>query len=114
MVIEVLNGCGLTQVQIGSLTGLHQNRLSDYKTGKHEPKEYSVFAAFADGLALPSAARQALGLDADLRTAGEIGVWCGPACLVIPVRRPSRAPQWPGAGAASAGLGCRGGIGRIG
>jgi hypothetical protein len=32
------------------LTGLHQNRLSDYKTGKHRPKEYSVFAAFADGL----------------------------------------------------------------
>ena len=74
MVIEILNSSGLTQGQIGTLTGLHQNRLSDYKTGKHVPKEYSVFASFADGLALPSAARQALGLDADSRSAGEIGV----------------------------------------
>ena len=63
-VIAVLEKHGLTQVQMASLTGLHQNRLSNYKTGKHEPKEYSVFAAFADGLGLPAAARQALGLDA--------------------------------------------------
>jgi Helix-turn-helix domain len=61
-VLEEKNG--LTQGQMASLTGLHQNRLSDYKTGKHKPKEYSVFAAFADGLGLPSAARRALGLDA--------------------------------------------------
>jgi len=33
-------------------------RLSDYKTGKHPPKEYSVFAAFATGWAA-AAARQA-------------------------------------------------------
>ena len=63
-VIAVFNANGLTQGQIASLTGLHQNRLSNYKTGKHEPKEISVFAAFADGLGLPTAARQALGLDA--------------------------------------------------
>jgi transcriptional regulator with XRE-family HTH domain len=52
-VIAVLNEQGLTQGQMASLTGLHQNRLSDYKTGKHRPEEYSVFASFADGLGLP-------------------------------------------------------------
>ena len=35
--IAVLNENGVTQGQIASLTGLHQNRLSDYKTGKHRP-----------------------------------------------------------------------------
>ena len=59
---------------MASLTGLHQNRLSDYKTGKHRPKEYSVFAAFADGLGLPPTARQALGLDASPSAAAGIGV----------------------------------------
>ena len=61
-VIAAFEEGGLTQGQMASLTGLHQNRLSDYKTGKHKPKEYSVFAAFADGLGLPPAARQALAL----------------------------------------------------
>jgi hypothetical protein len=28
MVIEILNGSGLAQGQIGALTGLHQNRLA--------------------------------------------------------------------------------------
>jgi len=60
-VIAVLEKNGLTQVQMAGLTGLHQNRLSDYKLGKHEPKEYSVFAAFADGVGFPPAARQAFG-----------------------------------------------------
>ena len=73
-VITVLNENGVTQGQIASLTGLHQNRLSDYKTGKHRPKEYSVFAAFADGLGLPPAARQALGLDGSSPAAAGIGV----------------------------------------
>jgi len=73
-IIAVFEKNGLTQVQMASLTGLHQNRLSDYKLGKHEPKEYSVFAAFADGLGFPSAARQALGLDADRPAAAGIGV----------------------------------------
>ena len=39
-VIAVLEENGLTQGQMASLTGLHQNRLSDYKTGKHKPKDY--------------------------------------------------------------------------
>ncbi len=73
-VIAVLNENRVTQEQISSLTGLHQNRLSNYKTGKHAPKEYSVFASFADGLGLPPAARQALGLDGSSPTAAGIGV----------------------------------------
>jgi transcriptional regulator with XRE-family HTH domain len=73
-VIAVLNANGLTQGQMASLTGLHQNRLSDYKTGKHQPKEYSIFAAFADGLGLPPGARQALGLDAGGPAGAGIGV----------------------------------------
>ena len=39
-VIAAFEEGGLTQGQMASLTGLHQNRLSDYKTGKHKPKEY--------------------------------------------------------------------------
>jgi transcriptional regulator with XRE-family HTH domain len=73
-VIAVFNANGLTQGQMASLTGLHQNRLSDYKTGKHQPKEYSIFAAFADGLGLPPSARQALGLDASAPADAGIGV----------------------------------------
>ena len=73
-VIAVFEENGLTQGQMASLTGLHQNRLSDYKTGKHRPKDYSVFAAFADGLGLPPAARHALGLDASAPTAAGIGL----------------------------------------
>ena len=37
-------------------------------------RSYSVFAAFADGLGLPPAARQALGLDASPPAAAGIGV----------------------------------------
>jgi transcriptional regulator with XRE-family HTH domain len=70
----VLNANGLTQQQMASLTGLHQNRLSNYKTGKHPPKEYSVFASFADGLGLAPAARKALGLDAGSSTTAGLGV----------------------------------------
>ena len=73
-VIAVLEENGLTQGQTGSLTGLHQNRLSDYKRGKHKPKEYSVFLAFAGGLGLPSAARRALGLGATSPGAAGVGV----------------------------------------
>ena len=73
-VIGIFEENGLTQSQMASLTGLHQNRLSNYKTRKHEPKEYSVFAAFADGLGFPSAARQALGLDGSPPAPAGIGV----------------------------------------
>jgi transcriptional regulator with XRE-family HTH domain len=97
-VIAVLNENGVTQEQIASLTGLHQNRLSDYKTGKHRPKEYSVFAAFADGLGLPPAVRQALGLDASPSDAARIGV---------PQPRPAPfaeiSPEYPDTSARAAG-----------
>jgi len=97
-VIAVLNENHLTQGQMASLTGLHQNRLSNYKTGLHEPKEYSVFASFADGLGLPPAARQALGLDASPPAAGGIGV---------PQQRPAPAAEisleYPGTPAQAAG-----------
>jgi transcriptional regulator with XRE-family HTH domain len=83
-VIATFNENGLTQGQMASLTGLHQNRLSNYKTGKHEPKEISVFAAFADGLGLPTAARQALGLDASPATA---------AGIIVPQQRPAPAAE---------------------
>src|SRR5260370_28292460 len=73
-VVAVVEKNGITQVRMASLTGLHQNRLSDYKTGKHRPKEYSVFASFADGMGFPAAARQALGLDATPPEAAGIGV----------------------------------------
>jgi transcriptional regulator with XRE-family HTH domain len=55
-VIGVFEKNGLTQSQMASLTGLHQVQLSNYKTGKHRPKEISVFAAFADGLGVPRSA----------------------------------------------------------
>jgi hypothetical protein len=85
-VIAVLNANGLTQGQIASLTGLHQNRLSNYKTGKHRPEEYSVFAAFADGLGLPPAARQAPGLDTSSSGAAGMGVPQPSGHLHRPVR----------------------------
>ena len=89
---------GLTQGQMASLTGLHQNRLSDYRTGKHRPEEYSVFAAFADGLGLPPLARQALGLDASQPPATGMGV---------PQPRPASAAEisleYPGTPAQAAG-----------
>jgi hypothetical protein len=70
-VIAALNENGERKGRLPVLfTGLHQNRLSDYKTGKHQPKEYSVFAAFADGLGLPQAASRALGMGADSPAAG--------------------------------------------
>jgi len=73
-VIAVLNENGVTQGRIAGLTGLHPNRLSGDKTGKHRPTEYSVFAAFAAGLGLPPVARQALGLDGSSPAVAGIGV----------------------------------------
>jgi tetratricopeptide (TPR) repeat protein len=59
--LTVLGANGVTQVQISSLTGIPQGRLSEYKTHKHDP-ELSTVEAFADGLRLPPAARLAFGL----------------------------------------------------
>jgi predicted XRE-type DNA-binding protein len=60
--ITVLCANGVTQAQIATLTGIPQGRLSEYKTRKRIPTATSTFEAFADGLALPPAARLALGL----------------------------------------------------
>jgi transcriptional regulator with XRE-family HTH domain len=72
---------GLTQGKIAEFTGISQGRLSEWATGKREPKGVSTFCKFADGLALPPPARRALGLDSAgmslvpaPRTAAEIDV----------------------------------------
>src|SRR5215467_13824101 len=64
-VIAVLGSHGVTQGQLAELTGIPQGRLSQYKTGKHRPRSVSIFQTFADGVGLPSAAREALGLAPD-------------------------------------------------
>jgi tetratricopeptide (TPR) repeat protein len=62
IVIEVLGTHGLTQGRMSSLTGIPQGRLSEYKHHKHIPQATSIFEDFANGLGMPPAARQALGL----------------------------------------------------
>jgi transcriptional regulator with XRE-family HTH domain len=64
-VIEVLGSHGVTQGQIAGLTGLSQGRLSEYKKHKRAARATSTFEAFADGLGMPPAARQALGIASD-------------------------------------------------
>ena len=54
---------GLTQGKIAELTGIPQGRLSEWKTGTREARGVSTFLKFADGLALPPAARRALRID---------------------------------------------------
>jgi len=61
-VIAVLNAHGLTQGQIADLTDILQGRLSEYARRKRTPMAAATFEAFANGLGMPPAARQALGL----------------------------------------------------
>jgi transcriptional regulator with XRE-family HTH domain len=61
-IVVILGTCGVTQGQIAELTGIGQGRLSEWATGKRKPSASSSFDAFADGLAIPPGARQALGL----------------------------------------------------
>ena len=98
VVIEVLGAHGVTQGQIAGLTGISQGRLSEYKKHKRRPKASSIFEAFADGLGMPSAARQALGLSPDPAVA-ERGARCRACRLLtsawsIPAR--PRRPREPG------------------
>jgi transcriptional regulator with XRE-family HTH domain len=72
MVITALGGSGMTQGRISELTGIPQGRLSEWKTGKREPKGARTFEKFANGLGLPSAARRALGLDSTDRPLASI------------------------------------------
>jgi transcriptional regulator with XRE-family HTH domain len=69
-VIAVLGSHGVAQGQLAGLTGISQGRLSEYMTGKRKPRAASTFAKFADGLGMPSAAREALGLAPDQSPAG--------------------------------------------
>jgi hypothetical protein len=64
-VIAVLKTYGVGQGDISGLTGIPQGRLSEYKTGKRDPRAATTFQQFADGLAMPRAAREALGLTPD-------------------------------------------------
>jgi len=66
-VISALKTGGLTQGRIAELTGISQGRLSEWVTGKREPKGVTTFQKFANGVDLPPAARRALGLDAGSR-----------------------------------------------
>jgi transcriptional regulator with XRE-family HTH domain len=61
-VISALGSAGITQGQVSALTGVPQGRLSEWKTGKREPRDVSTFQKFADGVGLTAAARRALGL----------------------------------------------------
>jgi transcriptional regulator with XRE-family HTH domain len=70
IVIEVLGAHGVTQGQIAGRTGISQGRLSEYMKHKRAPKHSSIFEKFADGLGMPSAAREALGLTPESATAG--------------------------------------------
>ena len=47
-VIAVLGSHGVTQGQISALTGIPQGRLSEYMTGKREPRASSTFQTFAE------------------------------------------------------------------
>jgi hypothetical protein len=69
----------VTQGQITSLTGISQGRLSEWARHKREPRASSTFESFADGLELPPAARQALGLAAGPTAEAAIGAVRSPA-----------------------------------
>jgi transcriptional regulator with XRE-family HTH domain len=64
-VIAVFGAHGLTQGRLADLTGISQGRLSEYKTRKRAPSASSTFEAFAEGVGMPPAAREALGLAPD-------------------------------------------------
>lgn len=68
-VISALGGAGITQGKISELTGFPQGRLSEWATGKRQPKAATTYQKFADGLAMPPTARRALGLASDSSTA---------------------------------------------
>jgi transcriptional regulator with XRE-family HTH domain len=102
-IILVLGRHGLTQGRISELTGISQGRLSEWAGRKRKPRASSVFEAFADGLGVPAAARQALGLADDGNPAGAgpgrarpAGGGAGPPALTAaagaPLPFPARAP----------------------
>jgi transcriptional regulator with XRE-family HTH domain/tetratricopeptide (TPR) repeat protein len=60
--VRILGAHGISQVQVGAMTGLAQSTLSQYKTGGHNAAWASTFEKIADGLGMPLRLRQALGL----------------------------------------------------
>jgi len=89
-VIMLLGAQGLTQGRISELTGIPQGRLSEWANRKRKPRATSTFEAFADGLGLSAAAREALGLAVD--HAGQPGPTQAPPS---PARATSPAPAQP-------------------
>jgi tetratricopeptide (TPR) repeat protein len=81
-VLKALCAHGVTQGQISALTGIPQGRVSEYKTGKRTPTATSTFEAFADGLAMPAAARRALGLAPEAVGSGPFDEAGGPSADV--------------------------------
>ena len=63
--VRILGAHGITQGQIGAMTGLAQSTLSNYKRGKIHAEFASTFEKLADGLDMPLHLRRALGLSGD-------------------------------------------------
>jgi transcriptional regulator with XRE-family HTH domain len=63
--VRILGAHGITQGQIGAMTGTAQSTLSNYKRGKNQAEWASTFEKLANGLDMPLALRQALGLTGD-------------------------------------------------
>jgi len=69
-VIAALCAEGMTQEQIGALTGKPQGRISQYMNHKVIPAATKTFMEFADGLGMPAVARRALGLAPEAAASG--------------------------------------------
>jgi len=81
-IVRILGAHGITQTQLGTMTGLAQSTLSNYKRGVHQAEFASVFEKIADGLDMPQRLRQALGLigeSSPIRTVVATGVVGVPA-----------------------------------
>jgi hypothetical protein len=98
-IVAVLGAHEVTQGQISELTGIGQGRLSEWVRHKRTPTASSTFEAFADGLAIPPKARQALGL-APVPVSGP-----GPSTEGSPGEHPALPAQTPLSSTARAGAG---------
>ncbi len=67
----------VTQGQISGMTGIAQSALSRYKTGGSHAAFASTFEALADGLDMPPALRQALGLMGEAASSGAASAVAG-------------------------------------
>ena len=81
-IVRILGAHGITQGQVGMMTGLAQSTLSNYKRGVHQAEFASAFEKIAVGLDMPQRVRQALGLigeSSPSRLGGATGVAGVPA-----------------------------------